>query len=311
MNSAIARLLKISLRLQRPLLRRISHPQQLGLTQAIMTRAAILPAQASARRSMMAGVPVLEIRNLRTDHRPGHALVYVHGGGFASGSPDTHRAFAARLMQAGRFESVFMPQYRLAPAHPWPAALDDVQAFWSALMQAQPQTVLALAGESAGANLCLSLCLRARDTQSRLPEKIYLHSPWLDVSLSGDSYVDPALEDGFTGRRRSRRDWIHQVFARHYAGASDPRHPHMSPVFADMHGLPPLYVQTGAKELFLDDSRTLQANCHAAGTVCELEVWPGMWHAFALLAPLLPEANRAIRHAGRWLAGDSAVRGEA
>ncbi|MDI1302060.1 MAG: alpha/beta hydrolase [bacterium] len=301
MNSPLARLLKLALRVQRPLLRRINHPAQLGLVHGLMTRTAFLPAQATARRTRTGSVPVLEILNQRADRRAGQVLVYVHGGGFAIGSPDSHRAFAARLMQAGAFEKVLMPQYRLTPEHPWPAGLDDVEAFWRALLVQSPAAVFCLAGESAGANLCLSLCLRVRDAGLTLPARLYLHSPWLDVSLSGDSYHDTRLEDGFTGRRRSRKLWLHHVFARHYAGANDSQHPHISPVFADLAGLPPIYVQTGAKELFLDDSRTLAARCRTAGTSCELEIWPGMWHAFALFAPLLPEANRALARAGRWL----------
>lgn len=299
MNSPLARLLKMGLRLQRPLLRRIEHPAQLRLLDTLMARSAVLPAQSSVRRITLGGVPGLEIHNQRADRRAGAILLYVHGGGFVFGSAETHRSFAARLMQAGAFEKVLLPDYRLAPQHVWPAGLEDVEAFWRAL---PPAKETALAGESAGANLALSLCLRLRDAGAALPSRIYLHSPWLDVSLSGASYHDTGLEDGFTGRRRSRKLWLQQVFAQHYAGANDPLHPHISPVFADVSGLPPLYVQTGAKELFLDDSRTLAANCRAAGVSCQLEIWPGMWHAFALLAPLLPEANRAIRRAGQWLA---------
>jgi monoterpene epsilon-lactone hydrolase len=297
-----ARLFKRLLRLQRPLLRRIAHPAQLGTLDGVMVRAAFLPSRCEAQEIQLGGIPALEIRNLRASRRRGHVLVYVHGGGFVFGSPKTHRAFAARLMQAGGFDSVVMPQYRLARKHPWPAAPEDVYTFWRALREERQPQSLCLAGESAGANLCLSLCLRLRDAKEALPARIYLHSPWLDVSLSGASYSDPALEDAFTGKHPARRQWLFKVFARHYAGVHDPKHPHISPVFGDFHDFPPLLVHTGAKELFLDDSVTLAQRCHAAGSECTLDVWPGMWHAFALLAPLLPEANRAVRQAGRWLA---------
>lgn len=245
---------------------------------------------------------MLAVLNQRADRRAGQALVYVHGGGFATGSPETHCGFAARLMQAGRFESLVMPRYRLSTQEPWPAALDDVYALWEALVAERGGAQgIALAGESAGANLCLALCVRERARSGPLPARVYLHSPWLDVSLSGASYRDRAIDDGFTGRHAQRHEWLHTVFAKHYAGASDPRDPEMSPVFADLRGLPALYVDSGERELFRDDVSTLRERCAAAGTPCEVHVWPGMWHAFGLLAPLLPEANRAIARAGRFL----------
>ena len=98
---------------------------------------------------------------------------------------------------------------------------------------------------------------------------------------------------------------LHAVFAQHYAGASDPRQPHMSPLFADLHGLPALYVDSGEHELFRDDVSTLRERCAAAGTPCDVHEWAGMWHGFGLLAPLLPEANRAITRAGSFLADGS------
>lgn len=304
MISLPARLFRFGLRLQRPLLLRLRHPSRLAAVEALLVRAAVLPPHSDSHRLVLGGVPVLALRNQRVDARRGHTLVYVHGGGFNAGSPETHCAFAARLMQAGRFERVLMPRYRLAPAHVFPAAHDDVFAFWAALHASAEAGSVCLAGESAGANLCLVTCLRARDAGLPLPQRLYLHSPWLDVSLSGASYLDPALEDGFTGRRRYRRRWLHNMFARHYAGNTDTAHPHLSPVFADLHGLPPVYVQLGSQELFRDDSTTLQARCREAGTSCELETWQGMWHAFALLGPLLPEARRATARAGAWLAED-------
>jgi monoterpene epsilon-lactone hydrolase len=305
-QSPAAHLIRLGLRAQRPLLRRLHHPGQLGLVERAMTLTARLPQGARRSGAHAAGAPVLTVQNLRADRRPGHTLVYVHGGGFATGSPETHCGFAARLMLAGRFESLLMPRYRLSTEAPWPAAHDDVHAFWEALVQERGGADgVALAGESAGANLCLSLCVRARDEGVALPSRVYLHSPWLDVSLSGASYRDLRIDDGFTGRHPQRREWLHAVFAQHYAGASDPRQPHMSPLFADLHGLPALYVDSGEHELFRDDVSTLRERCAAAGTPCDVHEWAGMWHGFGLLAPLLPEANRAITRAGRFLADGS------
>lgn len=293
--------MKVGLRAQQPLLFKVTHPGQLGLADRVM-RTLPLPGQASSRRFQLGDIPTLQLRNHRADLRHGHILVYIHGGGFAMGSPETHRAFAARLMQAGCFERVLMPDYRLAPEHPFPAANEDCLAFWQALLLESGIESIALAGESAGANLCLGICLQARDAGIQQPSRVFLHSPWLDVSLSGASYLDPDLNDAFIGRQSSRRQWLEKVFARHYAATTDPRHSLMSPIFAELSGLPALYIQLGSDELFIDDSRALHAGCIAAGTDCTLEIWPGMWHGFAMLAPLLPEANRALLQAARWLA---------
>lgn len=302
MNSPAAHVFRFCLRLQRPLLMRLQHPAQLAGVQSAVGLAARLPRQAHAETIAMAGRPVLRIRNRRPSARPGKVLVYIHGGGFNVGSPDTHKAFAARLMQAGRFAEALMPDYRLAPRHPFPAAGDDVAAFWRALLRTREAADIVMAGESAGAALCLGLCLQARAAGLALPARVYLHSPWLDVSLSAAAYGDPAIDDAFVGRSRRRRQWVDQVFAQHYANGHDRQDPAMSPLFADPAGLPPLYVQTGSDEMFIDDSRRLQAACLSAGTACELEVWPGMWHGFALFAPYVPEARRALRRAARWLA---------
>ena len=304
MNSSAAHLIRLALRLQRPLLRRVSHPAQLGLVERAMTVTARLPRDAALSHTVdrTRGLSVL---NQRADRRAGHTLVYVHGGGFATGSPETHVGFAARLMQAGRFESLVMPRYRLSTQAPWPAALDDVFAFWEALIAERGSSdAVALAGESAGANLALALCVRARARGVLLPTRVYLHSPWLDVSLSGASYRDRSIDDGFTGRDAQRHEWLHAVFAKHYAGTSDPREVEMSPLFADLGGLPAIYADHGEHELFRADLTTLRERCAEAGTRCEVHTWPGMWHAFGLLAPLLPEANRVIARAGRFLADE-------
>lgn len=302
MNSLASRVIRMGLRLQRPLLLRVRHPRQIEPVEWLMARVLPLPAATRVRAIRIGDVPGLEIRNLEAKARRGETLVYVHGGGFNTGSPDTHRAFAARLMQAGGFERVLMPRYRRAPAHAFPAASDDTFAFWRCLATAPGTGRLSLAGESAGANLALGACLRARDEGLPLPRRLYLHSPWLDLELAGASYHAPEMVDAFIGA--GQRHWLEKVFARHYAGTADRRHPWLSPVHADCAGLPPLYVQTGGDEIFLADSQALAARCAAAGTPCTLEVWHGMWHGFALLAPAVPEANRALASAGAWLAAD-------
>lgn len=302
MISPPARMFRLFLRSQQPLLRRMRHPRHVALVEPALEALMPLPAGCRSREETMGGRRVLVIENRRAGAHLDRVLVYIHGGGYNVGSPYTHRSMAARLMLAGRFSRLYIPSYRLAPAHPYPAGLDDLTAFWNALTERHAGKEIGLAGESAGAGMSLALCQRLRDGRLPLPQRVFLHSPWLDVGLSGKSYHDPDHYDAFLGHHPRRRDWLHQVFARHYLGKADPAHPLVSPVHADPLGLPPLYIQAGEEEIFLDDSRTLAARSAEVGAECELEVWPGMWHAWGMLAPFIPEANRALRRAGRWLA---------
>lgn len=301
MNSPSAYAVKWFLRSQHPLLRRLHHPRQISLLEPLLEKTAILPGLTSAIHSTVGGREVVTVHNHRLNRHRDRVLVYIHGGGYNTGNPRTHRALAARLMLAGKFDRVMLPSYRRAPQHPFPAGREDIWSFWQALLQTHDASQLYLAGESAGGGLCLGLSQQLRDQGMPQPVRLYLHSPWLDLSLSGHSYRDPALYDGFTGRHRHRAQWIHRVFARHYIGGHPAANPEVSPVFASMDRLPPMLVHTGSDEVFLDDSRLLATRCAEAGTPCELIVWDGMWHAFAMFAPLVPEATRALRLAGRWL----------
>jgi acetyl esterase/lipase len=305
MNSLASHVVRFSLRAARPVLYSIRHPAHTAPVDWALARAAVLPGRTRQQPIRLGQVPGLEIRNLAPRARADRTLLYVHGGGFAFGSPDTHRALAARLMQAGGFARVLLPRYRLAPAHCFPAAHDDTFAFWRAAVERYGQGEICLAGESAGANLAVGICLQARAAGVPQPARVYLHSPWLDVGFSGDAYHDPRFDDAFLGRGGSF--WLERVFGRHYAGATAREHPLLSPVHADLAGLPPFYVHTGEREVFTADTQRFSARCHAGRTACAVEIWPGMWHAFLLLAPFVPEANHAIRRAGRWLGGDASL----
>ncbi len=223
----------------------------------------------------------------------GSAMMYIHGGGYAIGSPRTHRAMAARLaVQAGM--KVYLPDYRLAPEHPFPAALEDVVLAWQALQQREPRLVLG--GESAGGGLSVALCHRARESGIRLPEKLYLQSPWLDLTLSSPSRrernrMDPMIKS----------DWLESQFARHYAAGQDRRLPGLSPVLGSADGFPPTLIQVGTHEVLYDDSVYWAEKLRAAGVPVQLHIGQGLWHAWPYFAPLVPEANDALRQAGQWL----------
>jgi acetyl esterase/lipase len=245
---------------------------------------------------LLRGVRCDRLHNRRKDRRDGSHLFYIHGGGFVVGSARSHRAWAGRLGQRARAGTVWLPDYRLAPEHPFPAALDDVLQAWQGLCERHPGDRIVLAGDSAGGNLCVSLCIAARDRGLPLPAAVYLQSPWLDLTLSSHSHDRQDHRDPFLGTFFLERD-----FARHYAGQTPRKHPLLSPLHADLHDLPPFLVQVGTREVLLDDSRHFVQRLNAAGGRATLDVWRGLWHAWPQV-PLVPESRQAMAKAGDWLA---------
>ena len=224
------------------------------------------------------------------------AILYFHGGGFQVGSVVSHRELMAGLSVAAQCR-VLGVDYRLAPEHRYPAALDDATAAYQWLIgQGIAPQHIALAGDSAGGGLALSLLLRLRDAHHTLPAAAVLMSAWTDLTASGASYGT-----------RADADPIHQrpmivAMARSYLGkdgnAADPL---VSPLFADLKGLPPLLAQVGDRETVLDDSRDFVARAKEAGVDATLQVWDHMIHVFQQFPAQLPEARAAIDDMGRFL----------
>ncbi|MCW5668359.1 MAG: alpha/beta hydrolase [Hydrogenophaga sp.] len=224
------------------------------------------------------------------------AVLYFHGGGFQVGSLVSHRELMARLSAAAQCR-VLGVAYRLAPEHRYPAALDDASAAWQWLIgQGFEARHIALAGDSAGGGLALSLLLRLRDAGQPLPAAAVLMSAWTDLTASGASYGTRAASDP-----------IHQrpmivAMARNYLGKEgNPADPLVSPLFADLQGLPPLLAQVGDRETVLDDSRDFVARAKEAGVDATLQVWDHMIHVFQQFPAQLPEARAALQDLGRFL----------
>lgn len=222
-------------------------------------------------------------------------ILYLHGGGYVLGGCATHRNIAARLALCGDAR-VVVPEYRLAPECPFPAAVHDAIAAYDSLLDARVSpSAIALAGDSAGGGLAAALLLSLRDSGRPLPALAVLISPWTDLTLSGDSY-----------HTRADLDPIDRVIALRrmvqcYLGGSDPTTPLASPLFGDLRGLPPLLVQVGDHEVLLDDSVRLAQRARAARVEVDLEIWPEMWHGWHLSSPALPEANEAISRIGDYV----------
>lgn len=232
---------------------------------------------------------------------PDVRLLYLHGGGFVSGSSAFYLTLAARICLAARCVA-FLPDYRLAPEHPFPAGLEDCPAAHEGLRSvgpagAAPARATFIAGDSAGGGLTLSTLLALRDRGLALPSAAVPLSPFADLTLSGDSIRSEAELDPIMHPK------CLPDFVRLYLAGADPRDPLASPAFADYTGLPALLIQVGEHEVIRDDSVRVAEQAAACGCPAALEVWPGMFHVFQSYEPLLPEGRQAIERIAAFLRG--------
>lgn len=216
---------------------------------------------------------------------PERAVLYLHGGAFLMGSPASYRSRAARVAYRCRAE-VFVPDYRLAPEHPFPAALEDAVAAWRHLRTIRRGRPLFVAGDSAGGGLALSLILRLRDLGEPVPHGAILISPSVDLADPGGHGAESGTDLWLT--REHLRRWFH-----HYAGKADPADPLLSPIHADLSGLPPFLLLAGADELLLEEGRRMVDRALSAGVDARLLVGKGMQHDWPLTLPWLWESRHA------------------
>ena len=212
-------------------------------------------------------------------------LLYLHGGGYCIGTRASHRPIASALAKATGIV-VLLPEYRLAPEAPFPAAVDDARAVYEALIEDVAPERVALAGESAGGGLTIALLISLRDAGLPLPAAAAVISPWCDLTGLGEVTQEQLDVDFLTPE-------VLEIFRDNYAKADECGGPLCSPATADLAGLPPLLVQTGEREILLDQDRRLAAQAKDCGVDVTLEVEPGMFHAWPLF-PILPEAQASI-----------------
>src|SRR5262245_28553188 len=222
-------------------------------------------------------------------------ILYLHGGGHVAGSPSLYRDFIWRIAAAARAR-VLCLQYRLAPEHPFPAALDDaVNAYrWLVAEGADPRRI-AVMGDSSGGGLAFATLLRLRDEGVPLPAAAVALSPWTDLALTGLSLQRNRKSDAMINSDEAPR------LADCYLAGADPRAPYASPLYGDPTGLPPTLIQVGSDEVLLDDSVRLAARMREAGCEVELEVWPRMPHVWQVWARLMPEARQAVARIGAFV----------
>jgi acetyl esterase/lipase len=225
-------------------------------------------------------------------------ILYLHGGGYVMGSINTHRAMVARIARASQARALAL-DYRLAPEHPFPAALDDTTAAYRWLLaQGYKPNKIVISGDSAGGGLVLAALVALRDANVSLPACAVPISPWTDMEGTGASMKtnaskDPMIPAGNNGGLFN--------MAKAYVGGADPKNPLASPLHADYRGLPPLLIQVGETETLLDDSTRVADKAKSAGVKVELEVWDDMIHVWHVFAKLLPEGQQAIDRIGRYV----------
>lgn len=217
---------------------------------------------------------------------PARVILYLHGGAFFMGSPASYRNRAMRLSYRCNAE-VFVLDYRLAPEHPYPAAFDDALAAWKFVKGFRPNAPIFVAGDSAGGGLGLSLLVRLRDLGMAMPNGAFLLSPWTDLTVSGASVDGNQSKDLWFTRRHL------EIWAGYYAAGADRRSPYVSPVFADVSGLPPLLLLVGQDELLLDDALRVRDAATSAGTDVRVHLGKGMQHDWPLTLPWLDESRLA------------------
>jgi epsilon-lactone hydrolase len=255
-----------------------------------------LPDDVRTKPGDLAGVPVIVIDIDGAGAGPNNngVVLYLHGGAYAMGTAQASLGLASDVARRAQTRAITV-DYRLAPEHPYPAALDDAVAAYAALLETTDPADVALVGESAGGGLVLATLVALRDRGLPLPSAAAVFSPWADLTLSGATATTKADVDvavTAAGLRTRRAE---------YVGTADATTPTISPVFADLAGLPPLLIQAGSHEILLDDALRIAANAAVADVAVDLQITPGAPHVFQGFAAILTEGDTALTAAGEFL----------
>ena len=259
-----------------------------------LTSAQPLPADVTVTKAALGGVPVAEITVDGVE--PRHVVLYFHGGVYVLGDAVQAAGLAAQIGRRTRAK-VISVDYRLAPEHPYPAAVDDALAAYQALLEdGTAPADIALAGESAGGGLAVATLVNARDHGLPMPAAAYVMSPYADLTLAGTSMDTKREADPLLSRENL------QARVPDYTSGHDAALGLISPIFADLSGLPPLIIQAGTHEVLLDDAIRLARQAATADVEVTLDITPGVPHVFQAYYPILGEAAAALDRAGQFLA---------
>lgn len=245
------------------------------------------PLGVSSRWVELGGIKTMIVEHVDSD--PSCALLYLHGGGYRINSPIVYRALAGHIAKQAKAR-VFIPRYRLAPEHPCPAAIDDAVAAYRSLVADQriEPSRIAVGGDSAGGGLSLTSAIALREAGDELPAVLALLSPWVDLTVSGKTIktnadCEPVLTEA--GLRNAASEY------RGSLAADDPR---VSPLYADLEGLPPAIIQASADDILLSENEQLAEKLREAGVEVDYRCFPNVWHDFQGFAGVLEDADRAI-----------------
>jgi epsilon-lactone hydrolase len=266
---------------------------------AELTSAQPLPPDVTMTPAALGGIPTAQITIAGTG--PRHVILYFHGGVYVLGDAASAAGLAAQVARRTDATAISV-DYRLAPEHPYPAAIDDALAAYQALLDngTDPSDII-FAGESAGGGLAVSTMVNARDHGLPLPAAAYLMSPYADLTLAGTTMDTKSKADPLLSRDNL------QARIPDYTAGHDPALPLISPIFADLSGLPPLIIQAGTHEVLLDDAIRLAGQAAAADVEVTLDITPGVPHVFQAYSPLLDEAATALDRAGQLLSAHLAA----
>jgi len=224
-------------------------------------------------------------------------VIYLHGGGYVSGSIKTHQALVGAIARASKTKCLSV-EYGLAPENPFPVGLDNAVTVYNWLLkQGYDNKKIVIAGDSAGGGLTVATLLKLRDEKAPQPAAGVCLSPWLDLECTGNSATTLADKDPMVTAPVLKR------FGLLYTTRQNLRHPYTSPLYADLTGLPPLFIQVSDSEVLYDDTTRFEQKAKAAGVTIEVEVWKKMVHVWQAYIPMLPEALKAIKKLGVYIDG--------
>ncbi len=222
----------------------------------------------------------------------GNIIIHLHGGGYTVGSINTHRLLAADIAKAAKAE-IFIPEYRLAPENPFPAALtDSLKIYKWILEQGINPSKIIISGDSAGGGLALATFMALKNNGDPLPVGLICISPWVDLLCSGKSHILKSKQDPVLSTEYLKKS------ALLYAGEEDLKNPLISPLYGDFQGFPPMLIQVGTEEILFDDAITLTEEAKSSRVDVRLSVWDGMWHVWHMVGKFLPESINAINEIG-------------
>jgi epsilon-lactone hydrolase len=223
------------------------------------------------------------------------AILYLHGGIYMLGSANTHRRMVSFIARESGMRAL-IPNYRLAPENPFPAAIEDATFIYRKMLeQGIAPDRIAIGGDSAGGGLTMATLLALKTAGDPLPAAAFLMSPWLDLAAEGETLVTRATKDPWFDPDNMPE------MVRRYCGDRDPKDPLISPLYGDLQGLPPVLIQVGDHEILLSDSTRMTDRLSSAGVPVTLQIWPEMWHVFQYFVGQMPESLRAIKDVAGFL----------